>query len=171
MKGWLYAVRTGELSNEPVRVVESPCFSWRSVCYNLKSRRHYLIEGKETELNWLLAGCRCKMEWQGTCGFLPMLMQSYAIPGNYKQKNMSIIIRRNWLLHLKLRYLLWLPVPCILKVIFKSAPLYLYQPLDLSSALKCMMSDMAVLCYLIHDRFFIFFGLITMTVHILNVRC
>lgn len=148
------------------QVVESPCFSWRSVCYNLKSRHHYLIEGeKKTELNWLLAGCRCKMEWQGTCGFLPMLMQSYAIPGNYKLKNMSIVIRRNWLLHWKLRYLLLLPVPWILKVIFKSAPLYLSQPLDLSSALKCIMLDIAVLCYLINDRF-IFFCLITMRLFI-----
>lgn len=45
------------------QVVESPCLSWRSICYNLKERRYYLIEGKETGLNWLLAGCRCKMKW------------------------------------------------------------------------------------------------------------
>ena len=63
--------------------------------------------GKETGLNRLLAGCRCEMKWQEHVGFLPLLMQSDAIPGNYKQKNMASIIRRIWLLHLKWQYLLF----------------------------------------------------------------
>lgn len=119
----------------------SPCWSWRSVCCNLKLRRLHLIEGNRQD--WIGCWQAADARWNGRehVGFLPVLMQSDAIPGNYKQKNMTNIIRRICLLQLKWQYLLFSVTMHISTCTFKGIP-SAFEVFRLNSVLNCSMSDL-----------------------------
>lgn len=79
--------------------------------------------GSEAQLSRLLADCS-RGSWNGRehVGFLPLLMQSDVIPGNYKQQNMASAVRRVCFFAFEVAIFIFANAMCISTYIFKVLP-------------------------------------------------
>lgn len=155
MKGSLHALCEGNVSNELVRLWDPRCWSWRSVCCNLKLRRlHRDWERHRIES----AAGRLQMgdEMAGNVWvFSPRWCKVMLFQVTTNRKNMASTVRRIWHFLFEVAIFIIFQRHAHQYIHIQSAPLCFCQSVDLNSVLKCSVSDLiAAPWHLIHVFFF-----------------